>query len=114
MTITKRLIAECGRRGITLEPNGNLLLVTPEESVPPELVEKLRVHKREILAVLGAQQKISAKHLAKQVLLGEFEGFDIRTRLNIAKILRDHLEEPLVRGALAHLYKDKLNKKEQR
>ena len=75
------LIQDCARRGVTLEPYGELLLVTPEESVTPELVEELRAHKREILASL------EGKHFCKAVLLSEFSGCAAQTANRIADAL---------------------------
>jgi len=71
---TQRLIQDCAKRGVTLEPHGNMLLVTPEESVTPELVEQLRQHKSEILTILESKRRMAAQNLVKQILCGEWTG----------------------------------------
>ena len=85
------------------------LEISPANRTPGELVAAVRARRYEVKKYLLAQA--SALHLAKQVLLGEFAGCDVPTRLRAAKILRDHISEPLVRAALAHLYGDRTEKK---
>ncbi len=93
----EKLIQDCARRGVTLEPRGDLLLVTPEESVTPELVEELRAHKREILAALEAKQRTALAYLAKQVLCGEFSNCDgdvvERVAADLQKLPRSNLRD---------------------
>ena len=52
MTLTK-LLNRADHLGLTLEPRGGKLAVTPGNRCPPELVDSLREHKAEILALLS-------------------------------------------------------------
>jgi hypothetical protein len=51
------LLTELGRRGIRIEPrpNGNLYLA-PKDLLTPELVERVRSHKAELVALLSTPQ----------------------------------------------------------
>lgn len=74
----QKLIVECNQRGITLEPRGHLLNVTPAQATTPELVKQLRRHKPEIIAILQSKRN-AWLHVAYQVLCGEFDGCDNST-----------------------------------
>jgi rubredoxin len=60
-TAAVKLLAECRERGISLRPGeGDKLRVSPPpERLPGEIVEKLKRHKVEILALLTQQQPSS-------------------------------------------------------
>lgn len=47
------LLAELGRRGIQVEAHGDRLRYRPRSAVTPELAQRLKSHKRELLAILG-------------------------------------------------------------
>src|SRR5262245_2107494 len=47
-----QLAAEAEQRGLTLHPVGNYLDVIPARLCPPDFAEKLRAHKRQLLALL--------------------------------------------------------------
>jgi hypothetical protein len=84
----EKLILECSRRGILLAPRGHLLDVTPEQPPTPELVEQLRRHKFEIIAILESKRKAAWLHVAYQVLCGEFVGCNSSTRKILTTGLR--------------------------
>ena len=46
------LVAELRTRGVELIPAGDRIRFRPASAVPPELVERLRAHKAEVLAIL--------------------------------------------------------------
>ena len=52
MTATE-LLADLDRRGVRLEARGDRLRYAPRSALTPELVERLRSHKTELLAVLS-------------------------------------------------------------
>lgn len=56
----RELMDELSRQGILLEARGDKLRYWPKSAVPPETVERLREHKREIIARLQGRQ--SAMH----------------------------------------------------
>jgi hypothetical protein len=87
-TDAKKLLAECERRGLQLEPRGQMLYFGPEENTTPEIVEQLRRHKFEIINALEARQRAACLHLSKQILLGEFDHADNSTRERLAASLR--------------------------
>jgi hypothetical protein len=97
MTSTK-LIAECERRGVRLEPRGENLWIEPPERTTPELVEEIRAHKREILAALEARRQAPLLELAMNILRNEFGGCDARTA-NRAAIELQTLPRSFVRDA---------------
>ena len=49
------LINELTDRQITLEARGDRLRYRPRSAVPPELMERMKAHKVEILAILRAR-----------------------------------------------------------
>lgn len=102
MTTSELLIKECDRREIALEHAGKILRVTPVDRTTPELMEKLRQHKWEILSVLESRKRDAARHLAKQILFHEFDGCDDSTRRTLAAVLRA-FQCPLTRRARAAL-----------
>jgi hypothetical protein len=82
MTTTQKIIQECEARGIVFAPvAGGKLWIEPEENTTPELIERIRAHKAEILASL------QAKHFCKAVLLSEFSGCSAQTANQIADAL---------------------------
>jgi hypothetical protein len=97
MTSTK-LIAECERRGVRLEPRGENLWIEPPECTTPELVEEIRAHKAEILAALEARRQASLLALAMHVLRGEYGGCDPQTANRVATELQT-LPRSFVRDA---------------
>ena len=49
-----KLLAALRQRGITLEADGERLRFSPRSAVTPELLDRLKHHKRELLASLSA------------------------------------------------------------
>ncbi len=54
MTTATNLLAELGRLGIEVTAHGNRLRYRPRSAVTPELAERMKVHKAELLAILTA------------------------------------------------------------
>ena len=96
------MIQECERRGVTLESRGQMLYVEPEENTTPELVEQLRQRKFEIIGILEAKQRAAWNHVAKQIILGEFDGCAYAMRRNLIAGLCS-LQNPLALRAIGKL-----------
>lgn len=47
------LLDELKALGVEVSPQGNNLIIRPASKVPPELKERLRAHKSEVLAILN-------------------------------------------------------------
>ena len=103
------LYREATRRGLQLEArDGGKLAVMPPDRCPPDFVEVLRLHKREILDLLEANRHALPPdcgpwlHTARQILAGEFDNCDSSTAESLTIGLR-HIEHPRCREALARL-----------
>jgi hypothetical protein len=48
-----QLMADLNRRGIRLKARGDRLRYSPKSAVPPDMMERLKAHKGELLAALG-------------------------------------------------------------
>jgi hypothetical protein len=102
------LYEEAGRRGLRLWAEGDTLVVVPRSKCPPDFVDTLRQHKSELLDWLKARadglklDEAPWLHLAKQVLLGEWDGCDGSTRDSLVIGLRS-IQHPACRAALARL-----------
>jgi len=75
------LLAELAQLGITIEAHGDRLRYSPRSSVTPDLADRLKAHKRELLAMLTAEgdaptvvpiSAIETWHHALNRLAGEF------------------------------------------
>ncbi len=56
------ILAESATRGLTLEARGNrAIVVRPGSAAPPELLEAIRQHKAELLALLSAPSVFAAE-----------------------------------------------------
>lgn len=92
--------------GLTLEPNGDRLLVYGE-NCPPEFADVLRQHKGELLAFLEARDANLTPdcapwlHIARQVLSGEWDGCDGSTADSLI-IGLEGVPHPLCHRALDH------------
>ena len=53
------LLIELNRLGVKLVANGERLRFTPKEKVTPELLEKLKVSKQELLTILRRKTKVA-------------------------------------------------------
>ena len=84
------------------------MAVMPPDRCPPDFVEVLRLHKRELLDLLEAHRHALPPdcapwlHVARQVLEGEFDGCDSSTAGSLAIGLRN-IRHPRCREALAHV-----------
>ena len=93
--------------GLTLEPNGDRLLVYGDRC-PPDFADVLREHKRELLDWLETRtvnltpDYVPWLHVARQILAGEFDGGDSSTRESLTIGLRG-IGHPLCRRALERL-----------
>src|SRR5437773_2570952 len=80
-----QLYREATERGLRLEPRGDKLAVIPAQRCPPEFADALRQRKGELLSLLEAKAMTLTPdcapwlHIARQVLVGEFEGADRST-----------------------------------
>ena len=95
----KNILAECLRRQMRLTPAADEKLLY-EFVNPPDaaFLEILRENKPALLALLTGK-----RHLAKQILQGEFTGCDGRTWKNIlAEMLENNLDTNCL-AALRHL-----------
>jgi hypothetical protein len=94
--------------GLTVEADGQFLVVRPRSKCPPDFAAVLRHHKRELLDWLEARtyqlrpDELPWVHVAKQVLGGEFDGMDSTTRESLRIGLRS-INHPLCKQALAKL-----------
>jgi hypothetical protein len=106
MNEAEQLIAECERRGVLLEPRGDLLFIAPEENVTstPGLVGQLRRRKHEIISVLEARRRASFTHLARQVIQGEFDGCERGVRIALMNELNRYNKHRLCLRAFSMLY----------
>jgi hypothetical protein len=83
MNQIQQLISKVNEQGMQLEPRpGGLFVHHRRGQLSPDLERELRTHKAELLAWL------SAEHLIKQVLAGEFDGADGATVSNLARIIK--------------------------
>ena len=76
--LVSEILAELGRRGVSLFPNGDRLLFRPKSALTPELLEVLKERKPEILAALGEEPVRSASEVLEiaRAHLGPSEPFD--------------------------------------
>jgi hypothetical protein len=102
------LYREATRRGLHLEPRDGKLAVSPPDLCPPDFVDVLRQHKRELLDLLESQTHrlppgcLPWLHVARQVLAGEFDGCDHSTAESL-RIGLHRIPHPTCRAALARL-----------
>jgi hypothetical protein len=62
--MTCGLLQELRAIGVEVTPQGDNLAIRPASKVPPELKERLRAHKAEVLAVLKAEAGPAGAHPA--------------------------------------------------
>jgi hypothetical protein len=72
------LLEEIGRRGVHLFPKEGRLRFGPKRNMTPELLEELKEHKVEILAIIGEEPVRSASEVLEmaRALLGPSRPFD--------------------------------------
>jgi hypothetical protein len=103
-TLAQILLRESARFGIHVSRRGDRLILTPPGKCPDDLRELLREHKAQILDLLEAEEAglrpdcAPWLHVAKQVLLGEFDKADSSTRESLVIGLRN-IEHPTCRAA---------------
>jgi hypothetical protein len=96
MTIPEKILIEARQRGLSITPfAGERLLIQPP--APPDFVAVLRQHKPALLAWL------SAEHLIRQVIAGEFDGASAGVIADIAVILGKS-NHPAASEALEQLF----------
>jgi hypothetical protein len=104
-TMGEILIAEAPVWGVSLSRREDKLVVRPASKCPPALKDLLLEHKAEIMDLLEAQgdglkpDQAPWRHVAKQILAGEFDGADPSTRESLAIGLRS-IHDPTCRAAL--------------
>lgn len=102
------LIEEAPVWGIRLAKRADKLVIAPASKCPPELRELLRANKAEILSLLEAEADGLAPdqapwlHVAKQVLLSEFDKAEESAREAVFIGLRS-IGHPLCRRAVEKL-----------
>ena len=75
MSEANAILEQCRAAGLRVEREGHCLLIRPADRVAPELLETIRAHKPELMALLGGVVPPSPwHHVARQVLAGEFDG----------------------------------------
>jgi hypothetical protein len=97
-TNATQILVECQRRRITLAPNGPRLVVKSIGELPPDFERVLIHNKAELVALLN-----SIRHMAKQILLDEFEDLNGRQYGDAYRALTANLSDPLCRMAFDHL-----------
>jgi hypothetical protein len=111
MTTAHDIYLEATRRGLRLEPAGDKLAVIPKGKCPPDFINVLRHHKRELLDLLETRavalrpDEIPWLNIARQVMDdadGEFAGADRSTVESLTIGLRG-INHPLCRRALERL-----------
>jgi hypothetical protein len=60
MSHATALLEELSARGVRVVPAGDKLRLRPAEAIPPDLLERVRAHKQELLAVLGQTARAPA------------------------------------------------------
>ena len=96
------LIREATRRGLCIEVyDADTLAVSPDQNLDSEFEMVLRQHKAVLLQWLKVRE-MSVRHLARQVLAGEFEGAGRSTSSLPNNGLRS-IAHPLCRRALARI-----------
>ena len=110
MNQTQTLIQECERRGVTLEPHGDKLWIGPEENTTPELVERIRQRKFEIIGSFEAKQRAAFTHLiAWLVTQGDFDAVGRGARIALMNEM-NRCEHPLCLRAYTRLHLEDLRK----
>jgi hypothetical protein len=97
MTATD-ILTEARLRRIILAPNGSRLVVKYPGQVPLDFEQVLIRHKAALIALLT-----STRHLAKQVLLNEFENLNGKQYGNIYRALAANISDPVCHAAFDHL-----------
>ncbi len=97
MTATD-ILTEASRRRIILAPNGSRLVVKYPGQVPTDFERVLIRNKSELVALLT-----STRHLAKQILLNEFENLNGRQYGDAYRALAANILDPQCRAAFNHL-----------
>ena len=106
-TEAQKLIETCRRLGIRLRREGQLLKYRPKSRCTAELLQELRRHKPEVLALIDAEQPLPVDckpwlHVARQVLHGEFDQAKGSTCQSVIRGLRS-IERPLCQQAKTYL-----------
>ena len=101
------LILQSRKLGLKLAREGQYLIVAPSTRCPPEFAEQLRACKPEVLALLDAEARLVGaekpwRHIARQVVEGEFAGADHSITQSLIVGLR-RIEHPLCQEALNRL-----------
>jgi hypothetical protein len=111
-TLAETICREARRWNLRLELRGDKIAVIPGSKAPPQFIELVRENKAALLSWLEAtgaglpRDQAPWLHVAKQVLAGEFDGADGRTRESLTIGLRT-INHPTCRQALARLQSDK-------
>jgi len=91
--LVSEVLAEVGRRGVSLFPKGDRLRFWPKSALTPELLEELEEHKGEILVALGEEPVRSASEVLEKAraYLGPSGPFDSSEHPAPATLGRDPL-----------------------
>lgn len=68
------ILESCRAAGLRVERDGDCLVIRPADRVAPELLNAIRAHKPDLLALLDRGAPTPWRHVARQVLAGEFDG----------------------------------------
>jgi hypothetical protein len=102
------LLARCWSLGLTLRAKGNRLAVRPAYLATPALLAELRTAKPQLLNLLKAgadplsPEHYRCRHIARQVLAGEFDGGN-RSTLERVFIRIKYFHYPLGQSARIRL-----------
>lgn len=99
-TDARSILLEAMRRRIRLTPHGLKLIVDYTEEIPPDFEQILIENKPALLNLLR-----SKRHLAKQILSGEFSVCPAATWHALNAAMLENYFDPLCHGAIEHLKK---------
>jgi len=108
MSDVHSILMRAQRIGLRLCVEGERIAIAPARLCPPELLDRIREYKPEIMSLLEARDYHLPPdcapwlHVAKQILTGEFDGCDRSTRESLNIGLRS-IAHPLCQRAVEKL-----------
>jgi hypothetical protein len=94
----RSILIEAMRRRIRLTPNGKTLVVDSVGELPQDFAEILKANKAAVLKLLNSKH-----HLARQIMLNEFDGADATTWHSCMELLLENYYDPKCKQALEYL-----------
>ena len=109
MTQALDIYRQATRLGLRLEPRGDKLVVIPASRCTPELLNEIREHKAELLAMAKDRRESRLPddclpwiNIARQIMDGEFHGSDGTTIESLTIGVRS-IDHPLCKRAMEML-----------